>query len=365
MFADEIFMRDALSLALGGWGKTNPNPYVGAVIVKEGRIIASGYHGEQKQDHAEVIALKKAGEKSKGACLYVNLEPCSHFGRTPPCVKAIVASGIKRVVVAMVDPNPLIQGAGLEYLGRAGIELEVGVLEKEARQLNEIFLKYIACDRPFMLLKGAVSLDGKIATINNDSQWISGESSRRHAHILRHRFSAIMVGINTILHDNPRLTSRLPNNLGRNPIKIIVDSKGRIPLNSNVFETSRRNGIILASTSQLPSRKEAALVARGVRIIKRETSEGRVDLGQLVKEVHKIGIDSILLEGGGELNYSALEAGLVDKVALYLAPKIIGGKEAPSFVGGQGFPTINEAIDLKDVNIRCLGEDYLLEAYLK
>ena len=360
----EYYMKRALELAKGGWGRTNPNPLVGAVIVKGGEIIGEGFHEMLGCAHAEVAAFRNAKQDVRGATLYVNLEPCSHFGRTPPCAEAIIRSGIKKVVVAMVDPNPKVAGRGIQMLEDSGIDVTVGVLEDEARKLNEIFIKYISCRRPFVIMKSAMTLDGKTASASGDSKWISGEASRRYVHIIRDRVSAIMVGINTVLKDNPSLTTRLDLKDGKDAVRVIIDSKGMIPLDSNVINVASTAGVILATTSKIDSEKEKQLKDKGVRVIKADGNDGRVDLGMLMDELYRLEIDSILLEGGGTLNSAAMEAGIVDKVMIFIAPKIIGGENALTPVEGAGRLLMKDAVKLRDINVSRFDEDVLIEGYV-
>lgn len=356
------YMNSTLQLALGGVGKTNPNPLVGAVIVKDGTLIAEGFHHALGCAHAEVDAVNHATQSVQGATLYVNLEPCAHFGKTPPCAQAIIDAGIRQVVIGMVDPNPQVAGKGIQALKNAGIDVIVGILEQEAKKLNEIFITYITKKKPFVILKCAMTLDGKIASSSGDAQWISGEIARQHVHTIRDRVSAIMVGVNTVLCDNPMLTTRLPNKEGSDPIRIIVDSHGRTPLESHVIKTPSQAKTIIATTSRIDAEKEAQFVANGVRIIK--AGDDRIDLSRLMDELYQREIDSILLEGGGTLNFSALEAGIVDKVMMFIAPKIIGGKTAITPVEGTGFPLMKDALPLHDMTVCTIGDDLLIEGYL-
>ncbi|MEW9124599.1 MAG: bifunctional diaminohydroxyphosphoribosylaminopyrimidine deaminase/5-amino-6-(5-phosphoribosylamino)uracil reductase RibD [Thermotaleaceae bacterium] len=358
-------MQKALTLAKHGLGYVNPNPLVGAVIVKEGRIIGEGYHAQYGQDHAEIHAFKQATEDVKGATLYVTLEPCSHYGKTPPCAKAIVEKGIKKVVIAMTDPNPLVAGKGIQFLQEAGIEICTGVLEKEAKKLNEIFIKYITTAHPFCTLKTAMTLDGKIATSRRDSRWVTGEAAREIVHQLRHQYSGIMVGIGTILADDPLLTTRLNGTSGKNPIRIILDSTGRIPLQSKVLQCNQHTKTIVAVTEEADRNKLTAIESSGAEIILTPTKDQQVDLAYLMKILGEKKIDSILLEGGSSLNYSAICAGVVDKVIAFIAPKIIGGASAPTPIGGEGIQKMEDAISLKDITAMKIGEDLMLEAYLR
>ncbi len=356
-------MSRAIELAKKGWGRTNPNPLVGAVIVKDERIIAEGFHEVIGGAHAEVSAFKNAVEDVAGGTLYVNLEPCSHYGRTPPCAKAIIEAKIKKVVVAMIDPNPKVSGRGVQMLRDAGIEVEVGVLEDEAKKLNEIFINYVVNKKPFVILKTAMTIDGKIASVSGDSKWVTSEASRGYVHIIRDRVASIMVGINTIVKDNPMLTTRLNDKVGTDPIRIVVDSKGIIPEDSRVLNSDSKAVVVLATTSNILKEKEMYLIDKGVKIIKADGADGRVDLVKLTEELYKLEIDSILLEGGGNLNAAALEAGIVDKAMFFIAPKILGGKEAVTPVEGRGINLMSDAVKLKDVSVSRYGEDILVEGY--
>ena len=359
------YMKRALELAREGAGYTNPNPLVGAVIVKEGRIIGEGYHRVYGSHHAEINALLGAREDVKGSTMYVTLEPCAHEGKTPPCAKAIVEKGIKKVVIGLKDPNPLVAGKGIKILEDAGIEVLSGVLEDESRRLNEIFLKYIVSGMPFVIMKTAMTLDGKIATWTHESQWISGELSRQYVHETRHKVAGIMVGIGTVLADNPSLTTWLEDKKGRDPIRIIVDSQGKIPLEARVLNLKSQARTIVAVTEQADQGKLKQLEAKGAEVIVIPSQNKKVDLALLMQELGKRQIDSILLEGGSQLNYSALEAGIVDKVNAFIAPKIIGGERAKTPVGGQGKASMKEAINLHETKIHRFGEDIMIEAYIK
>ena len=357
---DRDYMQEALRIAANARGRTSPNPLVGAVIVKDDRIIAEGWHRQAGTPHAEIHALNMAGELAKGATLYVTLEPCSHFGRTPPCANAIVNAGIKRVVAAMSDPNPKVAGRGFQILKDAGIEVEVGICEYEARNLNEIFIKWVTTNKPFVTLKTAMSLDGKIATSTGQSKWITSETSRQRVHKLRDTHDAIMVGIGTVFADNPSLTARIEG--GKNPIRIVVDSQARTPINSNVVKDGKAKTII-AVTKAAQSDKVEALQKCGVEIIAAGDGE-RVDLNVLMNELAKREITSILVEGGGTLNFSLLEAGLVDKVCAFIAPKIIGGSTALTSIEGKGFENLNDAVNLKNITIEQIDKDILITGYI-
>ena len=362
---DESFMRLALELAAKGRGRTRPNPMVGAVLVKKGRIVGQDFHRRAGQPHAEVLALRQAGTKARGATLYVSLEPCAHTGRTPPCTEAITAAGVNRVVAAMVDPNRLNRGRGLRRLRAQGIKTEVGVLEKEARALNEIFITRMTRSRPFVTVKVAQSLDGKIATRAGGSRWISGPAAREWVHRLRAQVDAILVGIQTVLKDDPRLTVRLGSRGGeeatngrRPPIKIVLDSRLRTPVSARIFSSG--SSVILATTNGAPRGRQQALERAGAQILRLPSRNGLVDFKTLLKELSKREISHLLVEGGGQVIASAFEAGAVDRVACVIAPMVIGGKEAPTSVEGIGIPSLDRAVRLRNVKIRRLGPDFLV-----
>jgi diaminohydroxyphosphoribosylaminopyrimidine deaminase/5-amino-6-(5-phosphoribosylamino)uracil reductase len=355
-------MKMALELARRGIGFTAPNPLVGAIIVKDGKVIGQGYHQEYGQSHAEVNAIASASECVSDATLYVTLEPCSHVGKTPPCSDLVIDKKIKRVVIGMVDPNPLVAGKGIERLRNKGILVVTGVLEEEIRQLNEAFIKYIVTKEPFVVMKSAMSLDGKTATATGESQWISGEAARKRVHELRHELSGIMVGVDTIIKDDPQLTARIPNS--KNPIRIVVDSQLRIPLTSIVLSQQDKAETIIATTEKGSSEKIATLIKMGIDVIVTSQQDNRVDLRELMAKLGAKGIDSILLEGGATLNFSALKEGIVDKVHVYLSPKIIGGKDAKTVVEGEGISSLKNAFQLKRLNPVMVGEDLLIEGYL-
>lgn len=361
---DEYFMKRALNLAEKGMGFTSPNPLVGAVIVKNGKIIAEGYHESYGENHAEINALNNAIEDVYGTTMYVNLEPCSHFGKTPPCVNRIVKSGIKKVVVAMEDPNPAVSGNGIKILKENGIEVEVGILKKEAEKLNEIFIKYIITKRPFIIMKAGMSLDGKIATHTGDSRWVTGEKSREYGHILRQKVSAILVGVNTVITDDPMLNTRLNKIECKDPIRIVVDSYGRTPLTSKILNINPSNTII-AVTNLAADENIKAFKERGADVIITPAKNHKVDLEFLIEELGNKKIDSLLIEGGGEVNFSFLKENLVDKVIFFIAPKIIGGKDAKTPVEGEGVECLEDAICLQNVQITNMGKNIMIEGYLK
>jgi diaminohydroxyphosphoribosylaminopyrimidine deaminase / 5-amino-6-(5-phosphoribosylamino)uracil reductase len=362
---DEQFMGEALALAAQARGRTSPNPMVGSVVVKDGRVVGRGYHVKAGAPHGEAAALGDAGVQAKGATLYVTLEPCCHYGRTPPCTKAIIAAGIRRVVAAMRDPNPLVSGQGLEELRQAGIEVKLPVLEAEAAALNEVFIKYITTKRPFVLLKVAASLDGKIATVTGESRWITNERSRLLVHQLRDQVDAVMVGINTVLRDDPLLTTRLPGGGGRDPMRIIVDSRLRLPCEARVLTASTTAWTLVATTPEAPREKRLQLEAAGAKILVIEGDGPGVPLGSLMEQLGGMQVTSIVLEGGGELHSSALHAGIVDKVLYFIAPKLIGGRAAPPAIGGEGFARLDEAVTLERMHVRPLDDDLLIEGYVR
>lgn len=361
---DKEYMKMALKLASKGMGYVSPNPMVGAVIIKDDIVLGSGYHMKYGEGHAEVNAFKSAERYDvTGATMYVTLEPCSHYGKTPPCAKKIVEKKIKRVIIGTLDPNPLVAGKGVKILKDAGIEVEWGVLEDECLKLNEIFMKYIISKKPFVLMKSAMSLDGKIATKTGDSKWISCEESRKKVHTLRKKYSAIMVGVNTVIKDDPSLTCRIEE--GVDPIRVIVDSKLRIPFDSNIVRTAKEIKTIIACTKSSPYDKISKLESMNVQVLKcSEDNEQRVSLVDLVNKLGELSIDSILLEGGSTLNFSALQSNIVDKVQIYIAPKIIGGNDAKGPVAGVGIDKINEAFNLKNVKYKTIDKDILVEGYI-
>ena len=354
-------MKKALALAAMGKGRTSPNPMVGAIIVKNSKVIAADYHRKAGTPHAEIRALKKAGNKARGADLYINLEPCCHTEkRTPPCTKAIIKSGIKKVVTAMIDPNPRVAGLGLEELHAAGIITETGVMEAEAKRLNEAFIKYIIKKEPFVILKIAQTLDGKIATARGESKWITGAKAREHVHKLRNEVDAVLVGIGTVNKDDPSLDCRIRG--GKNPYRIIVDSRLQIPLNSKALKYNDGRTII-ATTKTADKRKTGLLKARGAGILAVKEKAGKVDLKNLIKELGRLEITSVMIEGGSTINASALSDRIVDKVMIFIAPKILGGIDSIPSVGGKSPALLKGAFELKNLRTMNFGEDILVEGY--
>jgi diaminohydroxyphosphoribosylaminopyrimidine deaminase/5-amino-6-(5-phosphoribosylamino)uracil reductase len=359
---DRKFMAMALRLARKGLGRTSPNPVVGAVVVKNNRVVGKGYHQRAGGPHAEVYALKEAGDQAKGATLYVTLEPCNHFGRTPPCTLAIQESGIARVVYGMNDPNPQVKGGGGEWLRAQGLEVVKGVLEEECRRLNEVYIKWIATGLPFVILKAAISLDGRIATRTGDSQWISGETSRLLVHRLRNQVDAVLVGIGTVLKDDPRLTVRLPGEKKtKDPLRVVIDPRLRLPQKARLLSDPGR--VVVATRDPYPSRKGEALKKLGVDLLLLREEKGRLSLRSLLAHLGRRGVTSLLVEGGAETFAGFLEERMVDKILVFIAPCLIGGKKAPGMIGGKGAARIAEALRLKEMRVRTLGEDIFVEAY--
>ena len=357
------YMQIALKLAAKARGRTSPNPLVGAVVVKGGEIISSGYHRKAGTAHAEVIALRRAGPLARGATLYVNLEPCCHTDkRTPPCTKAIIEAGIKKVVVAMADPNPSVSGRGLRALRRAGITTELGVLGKEARKLNEVFITYIKTRRPFVILKIAQSLDGKIATARGESKWITGSKARKAVHTLRSSADALLVGRGTVEKDNPSLDCRIDG--GRNPYRVIVDSSLSIPIQSKVLHHNDGKTII-ATTKQASKNKISRIEKLGCMVLIVKNKNSRVDLQSLMQKLGKLEITSVMIEGGSSISASALQSRIVHKVMFFTAPKIIGGADSIPSIGGNSPARLSNALALKDLQTSRVGDDVLLEGYVQ
>lgn len=368
---DIHFMQRAIELARQGRGWTSPNPMSGALVVREGAIVGEGFHPRAGKPHAEIFALDAAGDAAEGATLYVTVEPCQHTGRTPPCVERIVAAGIRRVVIAMADPNPLVAGKGMRALEAAGIEVELGIEGETAAALNEIATKYFLTRRPFVAIRTAMSLDGKIATPMGESQMVEGPSALEQIEELRATFDAVMLGVNTVSQDNPDIRCMLPR--ARDPLAIVIDSMARMPANSRLLAKGGATGLlrpstIVAVTRFAPDDRVRALKAAGAEVLvcpeMGATFDPHVDLGKLMAMLGKREITSVLLEGGGNLNAAALAAGVVDKVYATIVPRIIGGQQAPTPVEGLGASFIEEAIPLHRMGCRSLGSEILIEAYL-
>ncbi|MCE5194548.1 MAG: bifunctional diaminohydroxyphosphoribosylaminopyrimidine deaminase/5-amino-6-(5-phosphoribosylamino)uracil reductase RibD [Nitrospiraceae bacterium] len=357
---DALMMKRVLRLAAKASGMTSPNPMVGALLVKNEKIIAEDFHKKPGTPHAEALVIQKTGAKAKGTALYVNLEPCCHTEKlTPPCTKAIIESGIKKVILGMKDPNPKVFGRGIKEMENAGIKVVSGVLEKECVKLNEAYIKYITKKIPFVTMKVAMTLDGKIATPEGESKWITGEKARQYVHNLRSSTDAVMTAIGTIKADDPQLTSRIKGK--KDPVRIIIDPRLDIPIDSKILITPPQT-IIVASSKLQDKEKKNTLLGRGVRII--EYEEKNLDLKWLMNILGELEISSVMIEGGSSLNSHALEDGIVDKIMFFIAPKIIGGKESFTAVGGKTFRKLSEAYQIKDINHKTIGEDILIEGYI-
>ncbi|MBR6439499.1 MAG: bifunctional diaminohydroxyphosphoribosylaminopyrimidine deaminase/5-amino-6-(5-phosphoribosylamino)uracil reductase RibD [Bacteroidales bacterium] len=381
---DIEFMRRAIELAKKGGGYVHPNPLVGCVVVNDGEIIAEGYHEKYGEFHAERNTLLRCQSETKGASLYVTLEPCCHYGKTPPCTEIIIEKGIKKVFAGILDPNPLVAGKGVKILQDAGVEIEVGLCEDEIREMNKVFLKYITTKRPYVIMKTAMTLDGKIAAYTGDSKWVTNEESRKMVHELRSEMAGVIVGIGTILADDPMLNVRLEGN-PHQPVRIVVDSNLRIPIDSQLVKTAREYRTIVANTVISSDHRESrnllqtdeispfrfasvemtdkirVLESYGIELLECQSVNNHVNINDLMNKLGSIGIDSILLEGGGTLNAAFLEAGCVDEVWAFIAPKIIGGEVAKTPVSGKGIDKMNKAIQLQNVDIQNINGDVLIK----
>ena len=364
MKPDAIYMKLALSLAARGEGWVSPNPMVGAVVVNRGQVVGRGYHRRYGAPHAEVEALRTAGEAARGADLYVTLEPCNHQGKTPPCTRAILAAGVRRVIIAARDPNPRVTGGGAEFLASQGVGITMGMLEPEARRLNEAWLHYVNTGRPWVVAKAACSLDGKIATVGGESQWLTGEAARGLGHRLRHRVDAIVAGIGTVLADDPQLTTRRPRGRGKDPIRIVLDSRLRLPLTARLLNLNSQAPTWVATTSQAPPDTVRALQARGVQVMVLPADAGRVSLPPLLEELGARQVQSLLVEGGAETLGTCFDQRLVNRFYFFYAPKILGGQLAPGMVGGHGIVHLGEAHIAKNLSVRRVGGDLLIAGYL-
>jgi len=363
--ADNIdleFMERALELAERGAGRTSPNPMVGAVIVYAGAVVGEGYHERAGADHAEIVAIKRAGERARGATMYVTLEPCSHYGRTPPCTDAIISAGIARVVAAHVDPHELVAGRGIERLKEAGIEVEVGMLETRARRLNEAHVKFSETGLPFVYMKYAMSIDGKIATRTGNARWVTGEAARRRVHELRDRVDAIMVGSGTVRADNPELTTRLPD--GRDPVRVVLDTHARLDPRARVFTSASDAPTWLIVGEHCLDKQVRRFESGRQEVVRCRTSADRIDLRAALRLLAERSIRSVLLEGGPTVATAALEQGLIDKVLCFVAPVVVGGSDAPTPVVGRGVGRMADALRLTDVEIERVGTDVLIQGYV-
>jgi diaminohydroxyphosphoribosylaminopyrimidine deaminase/5-amino-6-(5-phosphoribosylamino)uracil reductase len=362
---DEKFMKEAIRQGGKGLGRTSPNPPVGAVIVRNGRIIATGYHQRAGGPHAEVVALQKIGGKARrGDILYVTLEPCNHYGRTPPCTESILKSGLRRVVVGLKDPNPNVQGGGCEFLVERGIEVITGVLEPECRRFAEVFIKYATTGRPFVAAKSALTMDGWTATSRGHSQWITSEQSRRYVHRLREQTDAIMVGVGTVLADDPSLNVRLRNRRGKDPVRVIVDTHLRVSPQAKVLRSNSSDSMtLIALGSRVPARRVRMFEREGITTLVCPEKGGRVDLASLMERLGGMSITSVLVEGGATLMGSIIRQRLVDKFYIFKAPKILGGSDGFPMASGPGPKRIDQCLKLKDLKVRRFGADILLTGY--
>lgn len=360
----EKFMKAALGFARKGLGKTSPNPAVGAVIARRGQVVAAGFHRKAGGAHAEVEALNQLrGKARRGDTLYVTLEPCNHFGRTPPCTQAILEKGIRKVVVGMRDPNPHVTGGGCDYLSGQGVEVVTGVLEEECRRLNEWFVTYVTKGRPFVIAKTALTLDGWTATSTGHSRWVTNEQSREWVHRLRHQVDGILVGVGTVMADDPLLNTRLKKGRGKDPVRIIVDTHLRIPMNARVLAHPHGSETLIAVSEDVPSRRIERLKTKGISFLVCPKKEGRIDLIALMDMLGNRSITSVLLEGGATLMGAMIREKLVDKFCIFKAPKILGGSDGRPMALGQGPSKMDQSIPLKDIRIKRFGDDLLITGY--
>ena len=361
---DQDYMRMALALAAKGTGYVSPNPMVGAVVVKDGQVVGQGYHQAVGQAHAEVNALADAGAKAVGATLYVTLEPCNHFGRTPPCTHKIIEVGIQRVVVAMDDPNPDVCGGGNEYLRSQSLTVSSGVCQAQALRLNEAFVKYSRTKQPFVVLKTAATLDGRIATRTGDARWVTGAKARGMVHQMRHALDAIMVGVGTVLADDPQLTARLEGKAAVDPIRVVLDTQLRMPATARMLQQASKAPTYLVCGPQATPAARKRVTQKGARILEVPVKNGRIDLQALMEALGRMQITSLLIEGGGLVAGAALTAGIVDKIAFFYAPKILGGDDGVPVCAGCGPRLMRDALNIKEITLERVGEDMLVQGYL-
>ncbi len=361
---DQTFMQKALSLAEKGRGWTSPNPMVGAVVVKNGVIVGRGYHERVGGPHAEVNAIDDAGEEARGATIYVTLEPCNHFGRTPPCTQKILKAGIRRVVVAMADPNPGVAGGGNQYLQDQGIDVTTGICEKDARVLNEGFITWVTTGRPFVIAKCAATLDGRIATRSGDSKWVTGPAARGVVHRIRHSVDGIMIGVQTAIADDPSLTTRLEGQSGSDPTRIILDTRLSLPPTAKMLHQQSSAPTWVVCGPDAPADRRRVLEAAGARVMPGELQDGRIDLAWLMDQLGSEAITSLLVEGGGTVLGTAFAAGIVDKIHFFYAPKILGGDDGIPICRGTGPETMRESIAVHDLTLSQWGPDIMIEGYL-
>jgi diaminohydroxyphosphoribosylaminopyrimidine deaminase / 5-amino-6-(5-phosphoribosylamino)uracil reductase len=364
VYKDISYLHMCYALAEKAIGWASPNPYVGAVIVKDEMIVGHGYHEKPGKPHAEAVALNKAGSKAKNATAYINLEPCVHWGRTPPCIDKILESELQRVVISSIDPNPLVNGKGIEKMRKAGIRVSLGLLEEKNNRLNEAYFKYIQTKIPFVTLKAALSLDGKTATKTFSSKWISSPQTREYMHLIRGEHDAIMVGINTILKDDPQLTVRHPGWPGKKIIRVILDSNLRIPLKSKILSTLSKGNILIFTLRRSSSEKKDMLEKQGVKVISTPEKNNKVDLKKVLDWLGENHISSVLVEGGSFLHTQILESKTADKMFLSISPKLVGGQQAPCFFQGKGIEIMSKSMKLKNIKTIKIGSDIIAQGYL-
>jgi diaminohydroxyphosphoribosylaminopyrimidine deaminase/5-amino-6-(5-phosphoribosylamino)uracil reductase len=362
---DQAFMKNALALASKARGCTSPNPLVGAVIVNQGQIVGRGFHAKAGEPHAEALALREAGPHAEGATLYCTLEPCCHYGRTPPCTRALVEAGIRRVVAAMIDPNPKVRGQGAAELRAEGIDVEMGCLENDARYVNEFYVTYYELDRPFVTLKWAMTIDGRTGTDSNHSRWISNEASRRYVHQMRAEHDAILIGIGTVFADDPLLNVRLEHYTGRQPIRVVIDGALSIPRRARMLLERHAGPVILIATPYAPEAARRSLESDGHRVVVLPSRRRLIDLRQLMGFLHAERIQSVIAEGGRQIHTALLQQRLADKLLAFVSPKVIGGAELRAPVEGLGYSRMDEAIVLHRPIWKNFDEDICLEAYLR
>ncbi|MGD9213345.1 MAG: bifunctional diaminohydroxyphosphoribosylaminopyrimidine deaminase/5-amino-6-(5-phosphoribosylamino)uracil reductase RibD [Desulfobacteraceae bacterium] len=360
----EEYMRMALDLAAQGAGYVSPNPMVGAVVVKGARVVGRGYHQRLGRAHAEVNAIDDAGEKARGATLYVTLEPCNHHGRTPPCTQKILDAGIRRVVVAMADPNPHVTGGGNAFLVSKGVDVTVGICESEALRLNESFIKFMGCRLPFVVLKMAATLDGRIATRTGDSRWVTGPQARAMVHKLRHGMDAIMVGVGTAVADDPELTTRLEHGRGVDPVRVVLDTHLTLSAMARMLNQPSPSETIIFCGAGAAEDKKMRLKDKGASVLEAPLRDGRIDLNAVVEQLGARGITSLLIEGGAQVAGSALKAGIVDKVCFFYAPKLLGGEDGIALFAGKGPEKMNDCLQLRDTKVSRAGDDIVVTGYL-
>ncbi|MBW2367494.1 MAG: bifunctional diaminohydroxyphosphoribosylaminopyrimidine deaminase/5-amino-6-(5-phosphoribosylamino)uracil reductase RibD [Deltaproteobacteria bacterium] len=364
--ADDIkFMKQALALAAKGRGYTAPNPMVGAIVVRDGQVVGRGYHEAVGGAHAEVNAIDDAAPNARGATLYVTLEPCNHTGRTPPCTQKILSAGIGRVVSAMADPNPSVTGGGNRFLSSRGIDVDCGVCRDDAQVLNEMYITFVRTGKPFVIAKCAATLDGRLATRTGDSKWITGPAARQFVHRLRHEVDAIMVGVNTIKTDDPQLTTRLPIGKGRDPKRIILDTRLTIAEDARVLRLESDSDTIVVSGPNVAQAKKDRLIESGIQVLNSPVKDDKIDLNELVKTLGAAGVTSLLVEGGGHVLASAFTAGIVDKVYFFYGPKILGGDDGVPICSGPGPALMKDAVSITDIALHRFADDVMIEGYLK